>query len=245
MFLDTVETVKEGVGFTLFGKIHLVWLLAFVVTAVTLSAIYRRLSLKPRNIMRITVACLIIANEIFKVVCLLIGGRYNPSYLPLHLCSVNIFLILFHIFKRSKLIENFLYVFCIPASIIALLTPSWVSLPLANFMHIHSFTVHILLGVYPIMLIVGKDIRPTVKYAPKCILLLLALSAVALVVNLLFDTNFMFLMRTDDISFLVLFENLLGNHRWAFPILLPLVLVVMYLPVYILNRKPKTAQSTL
>ena len=43
MFLDTVETVKEGVGFTLFEKIRLVWLLAFVVTAVTLSAIYRRL----------------------------------------------------------------------------------------------------------------------------------------------------------------------------------------------------------
>ena len=71
MFLDTVETVKEGVGFTLFEKIHLVWLLAFVVTAVTLSAIYRRLSLKPRNIMRITVACLIIANEIFCIHALL------------------------------------------------------------------------------------------------------------------------------------------------------------------------------
>ena len=236
MFLDTVETIKEGVGFAIFGKTHLIWLCAFVVTAVVLALVYRKLQPKARNIMRITVACLIIADELFKMVCLFIGGRYEAGYLPLHLCSINIFLVAFHIFKKSKLIENFLYAFCIPAAIIALLTPSWTELPVGNFMHIHSFTVHILLGVYPIMLTAGGDIKPELKMAPKCLLLLLCMAVPVLIVNILFDTNFMFLMRTDDIAFLELFKNLFGSHLWCFPILLPIVLVIMYLPIFIKGK---------
>lgn len=240
MFLDTVETIKEGIGFNLFGKTHLMWLAAFVAATVALSIIYRKLSPKARNIMRIAVASLIIADEIYKWIFLLIGDRYEHSYLPLHLCSINVFLVAFHIFKSSKLVENFLYAICVPAAIIALLTPSWTALPPANFMHIHSFTIHILLGLYPIMLLAGGDIKPELKMAPKCLVLLLCMGIVVLGVNFLCDTNFMFLMRTDDISFLVLFENIFGAHQWAFPILLPVVLAIMYLPIVIVNKIKKS-----
>lgn len=240
MFLDTVETIQEGMGFDLFGKVHLIWLAVFVVAAVALSIIYCKLSPKARNIMRITIASLIIADEIYKWIFLFIGDRYEHSYLPLHLCSINVFLVAFHIFKRSKLVENFLYAICVPAAIIALLTPSWTALPPGNFMHIHSFTIHILLGIYPIMLLAGGDIKPELKMAPKCLLLLLCMGVIVLGVNFLCDTNFMFLMRTDDISFLVLFENIFGAHQWAFPILLPIVLAVMYLPIVIANKLKKT-----
>lgn len=236
MFLDTVETIKEGLGFKLFGTVHLSWLAAFVILAVAVSIIYRKLSPKARNIMRIAVASLILLDEVWKWVFLFIGGRYEHSYLPLHLCSINVFLVAFHIFKKSKLVENFLYAICIPAAIIALLTPSWTELPPANFMHIHSFTIHILLGLYPIMLVLGGDIKPHIKMAPKCLLLLLCMGVVVLGVNFLCGTNFMFLMRTDDISFLVLFENIFGAHQWAFPILLPIVLAIMYLPIVIINK---------
>ncbi|MBQ6717418.1 MAG: YwaF family protein [Clostridia bacterium] len=237
MFLDTVETIKDGAGFDLFGTVHLSWLAAFVILAVAASIIYRKLSPKARNIMRIAVASLILLDEGWKWVFLFIGNRYEHSYLPLHLCSINVFLVAFHIFKKSKIVENFLYAFCIPAGIIALLTPSWTALPPVNFMHIHSFSIHILLALYPLMLVVGGDIKPDIKMAPKCLLLLLGMGIIVLGVNFLCDTNFMFLMRTDDISFLVLFKGVFGAHQWAFPILLPIVLAVMYLPIVIINSK--------
>ncbi len=239
MFLDTVETIKEGAGFSLFGLTHLIWLGAFIVAAVSLSFIYRSLSTKARNIMRITIAALILLDEAWKWLFLIIGNRYEHSYLPLHLCSINVFLVAFHIFKQPKIVNNFLYAICVPAGIIALLTPSWTALPPGNFMHIHSFTIHILLAVYPLMLVAGGDIKPEVKMVPKCLLLLLGMGVVVLGVNFLCDTNFMFLMRTDDISFLVLFENIFGAHQWAFPILLPIVIGVMYLPVVIINKLKK------
>lgn len=236
MFFDTVETIKPNVGFSLFGKIHLMWLLAFVVLAIALPLIYRKLSPRARNIMRITVAVLIVLDEVFKWVCLILGNRYRHTYLPLHLCSINIILIALHIFKRYKVVDNFLYIFCIPAAIMALLTPSWTTLPPNSFMHLHSFTVHILLALYPLMLTVGGDIKPSVKMAPKCLVLLLCMAVAVFGVNLLCDTNFMFLMRTDGVSFLVLFENLLGNHQWAFPVLLPVIMLIMYLPIIIINK---------
>lgn len=237
MFLDTVETIKDGMGFSLFDKTHLMWLVAFVVVAAALSLVYRKLSPKARNIMRITIAILILLDEIWKWVFLFIGNRYEHSYLPLHLCSINVFLVAFHIFKQPKVINNFLYTICIPAGIIALLTPSWTALPPGNFMHIHSFSIHILLALYPLMLTIGGDIKPDIKMAPKCLLLLLGLAVIVLGVNLLTGTtNFMFLMRTDDISFLVLFENIFGAHQWAFPILLPIVMLVMYLPIIISSK---------
>ena len=86
------------------------------------------------------------------------------------------------------------------------------------------------------MLAVGGDIKPEFKMLPKCLLLLLCMGVVVLGINFLCDTNFMFLMRTDDISFLVLFENLFGAHQWAFPILLPIVMGIMYLPIIVINK---------
>ena len=239
MFLDTVETIKDGVGFSLFVKTHLIWLATFVILAVAVSIIYRKLSSKARNIMSVAVAILILLDEIWKWVFLFIGGTYQHSCLPLHLCSINVFLVAFHIFKQPKVVDNFLYAICIPAGIIALLTPSWTTLPAGNFMHIHSFSIHILLALYPLMLTVGGDIKPDIKMAPKCLLLLLCMGIIVLGVNFLCDTNFMFLMRTDDISFLVLFENVFGAHQWAFPILLPILLVIMYLPIIIINKFKK------
>ena len=240
MFLDTVETVAEGVGFAPFGKVHLLWIFAFVILTVTLSLVYRRLSQKARNIMRVVIASLILLDEIWKWVFLFIGENYQHGYLPLHLCSINIFLIAFHIFKRTKTVDNFLYLICIPAAIIALLTPSWTELPPLNFMHIHSFTIHILLAIYPLMLTVGGDIKPDIKTAPKCLLLLICIGVFVLGVNFICDTNFMFLMHTDQIPFLELFKNILGAHQWVFPILLPVVVGVMYLPIIIIKKLKKS-----
>lgn len=162
-FLDTIETIPEGQGFSSFGPVHLAWLAGFVVFAIACSLFYRNSSQARRKHIRWLFAALLLADEAFKIVCLLVGGNYRASYLPLHMCSINIFLIALHALRPTRLVDNFLYAVCIPAALAALLFPTWVSLPPANFMHLHSFTVHILLATYPIMLTAGRDIRPQAK----------------------------------------------------------------------------------
>ena len=238
-FLDTTGTIPKGVGFSQYGLLHIVWLAIFVATLVIVSRIYKKSDSEKRVKIRKIVAWLIVADEIWKMFFLAIGGRYEWEYLPFHLCSVNIFLILWHAYKPNKVVDNFLYLVGIPGAVAAMLFPSWVKLPLFNFMHQHSFTIHTLLVLYPCMLTYAGDIKPQIKYIPKCIALLLALCVPGIIANKLVGTNFMFLEEASAGSPLLIFENLWGNHLLGYPVLIALVILIMYLPVIVKNKIKK------
>ena len=235
--LDTVETIPAGIGFSHFSVFHLAWLGAFILFTLGCCLLYRRLGSAGRKRMRFFIAAVIVADELFKMAVLIIGSRYTPDYLPLHLCSINIFVICFHALRPGRLTDNFLYTICIPGALAALLFPTWTSLPPANLMLIHSFTVHILLAAYPIMLVCGGDIRPDIRYLPKCLLLLAGLAMVALAVNLTLGTNFMFLMSASEGNPLHWFQRVFDSHLVGFPVLIAGVVIVMYAPVQLLRRR--------
>lgn len=235
-FMDTTETIPNGVGFESFGKLHLLWLGIFLLVCVGCIVWYKKLTDRGRRIWKITVAALLVADEIFKVVMLIAGGRYLPGYLPLHLCSINIFIIAYHAFKPTKILSGYLYTAAIPGAIAALLFPTWTSLPLGNFMHLHSFTVHILLALYPITLAISGELTPEVKRIPQYLLPLVLMAIPIWFINLALDTNFMFLMSADPGNPLYIFEQLWGNHLYGFPVLIAAVLMVMYAPLVVFRR---------
>lgn len=235
-FLDTTETIPASVGFAQFGRLHLVWLFLFVATTVANCIWYRKMGSLGRKQWKRTIAFLLLFDELFKMAMLAVGGRYTYSYLPLHLCSINIFLILLHVFRPNKTIGVFLYTVCIPGALAALLFPSWTALPLGNFMHLHSFTVHILLALYPIVLFASGELRPRAKDLPKCLALLIVMAILIYGINLLLDTNFMFLMQADPGNPLLLFEELWGNHLYGYPVIISAVLLVMFLPLELYQK---------
>lgn len=230
-FLDTVESISADVGFSLFDSIHIAWLLIFLAVTVLNCVWFRSMDADRRLKWKKAVALLLIADELFKVVMLIIGGRYLVKYLPLHLCSINIFLIAIHAWKPLKALNSFLYTVCIPGALAALLFPSWTSLPLQNFMHLHSFTVHILLVMYPVVLTAGGELKPRAKDIPACLFLLIAMAFPIVGINFLLDTNFMFLMYPEEGNPLMWFAQNWGNHLYGFPVLISAILLVMYLPV--------------
>lgn len=218
-------------GFSHFGIVHILWLAVFFSVTAVSCILYRKLTQKGRSNWKKTIAILLVADEIFKDVMLLIGGRFTPDYLPFHLCSINIFLITIHAWRPSKILGGYLYTVGIPGAIAALLFPTWTSLPLANFMHLHSFTVHILLALYPVVLGISGELAPSLKKLPQYLLLLVGMAIPIYGLNLLLDTNFMFLMYAEEGNPLYLFEQLWGNHLYGFPILIAAVLIVMYVPM--------------
>ena len=113
-FFDTIETIPEGLGFSHFGPLHLAWLAGAALFAAVCVFLYRKSAPARRRHIRWLFAALLLADEVFKVACLLAGGNYRASYLPLHLCSINIFLIALHALHQSRLLDNFLYAICIP-----------------------------------------------------------------------------------------------------------------------------------
>lgn len=243
MFFTTKDYIPEGVGFSAFGVLHIIWLVITVAACCFASIFYKKSNTKSRNIMRIALGCVVVALELIKDIVLICLGEFEVSYLPLHLCGINILLIAFDLLKPTKVVRNFLYYFCIPGALLALLFPNWTVLPLANFFHIHSFLIHIALVMYPVMLTVGSDIKPSVKYMPRSILLLVAMAIPLYFLNFAWDTNFMFLKKPDTGNPLELFEKLLGNHLWGFLILLPIVMFVMYIPIWVVKKVNKAKKE--
>lgn len=234
-FIETVDTIVEGVGFSYYGPLHIMWISIFIGFAIFMSIIYRKSDAKKRDKLRKIMAAAIVADEIWKMFWLILGGNYTVDYLPLHLCSINIFIIAYHVFKPNKVIDNFLYAACIPGALAALLAPTWIELPFLNFMHLHSFTIHILLATYPIMLVAGGDIVPDIKMLPKLILFALCMAVPIYFVNLALDTNFMFLMYAEAGNPLILFEPL-GSHLIGIPVIYAAVVVVLYGPFIVYNK---------
>lgn len=230
-FLHTSDTIPDGMGFAHFSPEHWAELGIFIAAALLVCICYRRSDQEARRRLRRIMAALLIADEVFKHVMLLVGGNWTPGYLPLHLCSINLFLAAVHAWRPSKALGGFLYCVCLPAALAALLFPNWSALPAVNFMRIHSLSVHILLALYPLMLLSGGEVDRRLRNVPGYLLILVALAAVALGANLLFDTNFMFLMYAPEGNPLGFFETLLGSHLLGFPIIITPVVLILHLPL--------------
>lgn len=149
-FWETVDTIAPGLGWPHFGPFHLAVLAVFLLLGAVLCRGYCGMDTDKRRRWRRTVALLLVVDELFKDFGLLYGGNFSLDYLPLHLCSINIFLIVLHAWRRPKLLDTFLYFVCLPAACAALLFPTWAPLPPLKLFE--RFGSH-LLG-YPVLLAV-------------------------------------------------------------------------------------------
>lgn len=228
-FFETTDTIGEVLGFPMYGQIHMTWLAAIAVTVAAVAIIYRRGGDRTRGTMLWCVAALTVGNEIAKYIVLGSSGHFTADYLPLHLCSINIFVILAHAITKNDYLAEILYAASMPAAAAALLFPSWTSLPPTSFMHIHSFTVHTELFLYPLLLIVG-GFKPNFRRLLRALPFIAVTAAGVFMFNKAFDTNFMFLNGAGEGNPLSLFEGILGDPGYLLS--LPLLLAVVWAAMY-------------
>lgn len=242
MFFLTKDQVPEGVGFQTFGLLHILWLLGALLFFVAACLFFKKLPKDRQKKALKALGIFIFTTEVVRDLILAALGQFTWEYLPFHLCGINILLIFFDAIKPTKIVRSFLYYFAIPGAALALIFPNWTVLPFWNLFHINSFTIHILLVLYPLLLVTGGLVSTELKDACKGVALLIAMAIPVYFLNLLWDTNFMFLMEPDSGNPLEFFQQALGSHLWGFPILLPVVILIMYLPMHLLKKaKEKSA----
>jgi hypothetical integral membrane protein (TIGR02206 family) len=244
MFFVNSERIPEGVGFQSYGLTHILWLLAGLIFCTAFCLFFRKLSEHRQKAVLRALGIYIFMQEMVKNLVLILLGEFSWGYLPFHLCGINILLIAFDVVKQTKVVRSFLYYFAIPGAMLALLFPNWTKMPVWNFFHLHSFTIHILLVLYPLLLVTTNRVSTDLKSALQGTALLAAMAVPVYGLNLLWGTNFMFLMKPDSGNPLELFEKLLGSHLWGFPILLPVVIGVMYLPAFILKKRRNRSEAS-
>ena len=244
MFFTTGENMPEGMGFRTFDATHLTWLVAGVLVCAAACMMFRRLPEQKRKLTLKILGGYMIFQEILKDLVLILLGEIAWAHLPFHLCGINILLIGFDVFRQAKTVRSFLYYFAIPGAALALIFPNWTDTPAFNFFHIHSFTIHFLLVLYPLLLVTTGQVDTDLRSALRGVGLLLAMAVPVYFLNLLWDTNFMFLMYAEPGTPFVFFEETLGHYLTGFFILVPAVLIVMMLPILLADARNKRAVRT-
>lgn len=185
--IDAVE------GFRLFGAAHFCWLLAALWLVLGMSAGYKSAGKKGRTALRRAVAFTALALELARAGWYMAQGHYGIDRLPLHLCGMAVYLGALHALRPGRVIGQFLYAFCMPGAIAALLFPDWGAYAPFSFVSACAFTLHILLAGYTLMQVLGGDIVPEPALAPRCLTGMLLLAALVYGFDRLTGTNYMFL----------------------------------------------------
>ena len=200
-FLCTKTTIGEGMGMGSYSPCHVLWLAAGALYIAIVSRLYARGDGESRRTIRILVALLVLADEALKYLVTIPTGQWEWSFLPLHLCSISVFVIALHAFHPDDRVAEYL----------------------------HSFTIHILIVSYPVMLLCG-GFRPCFRRLVYSFPFLAVAVVVAVVANRFLDTNFLFLNSGDEGNPLSFLEKLVGGwYVLAFPLIAALVWSIMYL----------------
>ena len=192
-FLDFSIVPGSERAFGLFSPLHILWLLAALAAWLLLCGRYRRCTPARRVRMRRAAAGAALAIELLRSLLLMRAGEYGVGRLPLHLCALAVYISFLHALRGGELTGQFLYAFCMPGAVCALLFPDWSAYPAFHFMSVSSFVLHILLVGYTLMQVSGGDIRPDTRRTPACLGIMLLIAVPVYIFDRLTGTNYMFL----------------------------------------------------
>ena len=217
---------------------HFIWLGLLFFLIFFLGKKYRAADEDKRKKIRIAIASLIMLDEIVKDIIMPITGQWDWNFLPLHLCSISVFVVFIHALTGNRMLEEYTYAITLPTASMAMAFPDWTgALPCMNLMCIHSFSIHLLLVLYPCLLLYGGFI-PSAKQLFRLIPIVAFLAFVMYFVNGALGTNFFFVNGGGDGNPLTFLEKYIGGwYRTAFPVIAAICWIPMYLPF---RNKAKT-----
>lgn len=214
-FFTTYADALPGAGFSLFDISHILWLMGGGI-GISFSAIRYRASdrMARRRILRRTAAALLLS-EILRLLLLFFRGLYADEYLPMHLCSLCLWVVLGYALHFSADAGEFLYAVALPCAAAALLFPGWTELPPFGFLSIHSFVYHFLLLDFVLLPLCAGEIQPDFRRLPEIFSLLCLLAVLAHTINFFCQTNFFFLEDPGSENPLAAAARFLSlRHSW-------------------------------
>ncbi len=234
-FWYTIDTMQRLYGgdykaFALFGPVHLFWLGLCAVLCCGGFFGFRRLGDRGRRRVLAVLTFLLLADELLKDISSLATGQFVWQFLPFHLCSINLFICLWYSLRPNPIAAEVLYALSLPGALAALLFPSWQSVPIWNVMHLHSSTVHIMLVLYPVLLL-GGGFRPSARRLPAVFGVLVLDTIAAALCNHFLGTNFMFLRGAYGNAALEAIQSFFGPaYILGLLLIVFAVWLVLYLP---------------
>ena len=236
--LTPEASLPSGVGFSLFGPGHLSALTGSLGLILLLLLVFRRQPAPLQNRLMKVLSVSMVFLELVKDLILAVLGAFSVGYLPLHLCSLSMFVCLYYAWHPdSSAAGHILYSVVLPGALCALLFPNWTKFPLLHFQSLHSFLYHTLLVLFSLMPVVFGRCRPGLRGIGPSLLFLLGVSIPVGLLNLLLGTNYMFLRGPSNGSPLEALAVLPGRFGYllGYFLLVLAVLILLNLPFTLLR----------
>lgn len=246
-FFTYVDDIPAGMGFSMFGFSHILWL--FLVIA-GIIYIYRRFVRSDRiTACRITrrTGDFMLFLTILRIVVLWVLGEMSVYDLPIHLCSLAGIFGFIHGRRQIDWIGQVLYVLCLPGTVFALVFPNWTDYPPIHFITIHGFLFHGAIVLYVMCQLHLNGIVPDIKSIWKPVLFLVVSVPCIYIFNIRYHTNYFFVRVPSAGSPLEWIAEYMGvpGYLWGYALLVICVMLCMYGGWYIFVRKIRRRRAGL
>jgi len=231
--------LPPGIGVQTFGIVHLAWVTISVLLILMTILISRRQTEVIRRRIQVTTVYLMVTAHLFCWLWTAIIGHYAiTELLPLHLCTLSVFVESAAVLSGRTLLKEFSYCCGLPGAVFALITPVMGGYPLFNYYYLQFAMAHTILILLPLIWIFADGFRPDIRRIPPCFGLLLFFAGIAAFVNRLIGSNYMFLSFAPTDTPLEIFEAWFGNPGYLIPLTLLVLIVwlILYTPVVLSTR---------
>ena len=242
-FWKQQDDIPAGMGYPLFGAAHLLSVVITLILVVFLVfAIIKMEEQKQKRLLK-AFPVIMVVMEIFKDLFLVSVHRFGIGYLPLHICSIGIFVFLLREWLPWKWAKEVFgeisFIVIMPASMAALLFADWtVYYPVLNFMNIYSYIWHGMLVLYPVLLKVRGEISPSIKNIRYVMVFLCVIVPPIYIFDKVFGCNYFFVNWPIPNSPLSYFASFMGNPGYllGYAGLTLAVILLMYLGLYLSQK---------
>ncbi|MCH4192964.1 MAG: YwaF family protein [Butyrivibrio sp.] len=232
--------LPAGAGYPLWGKTHFISIFVVAVCICLILYLIRHMSEAHQQLSIRVIPLLMVALETWKDLFLVSVHRFSLGYLPLHLCSIGIFVFLAHAFARTPKWQEIWgeIAFCLimPGAMVALFDPDWATIyPVWNFMNLYSYVWHGLLVLYPALLKLRDDIHPTIRHLHWDLLFLCGVIPPIFVFDKVFKCNYFFInwpIPSSPLSWLASFMGVPG-YLFGYAILVFIMICIVYICIWI------------
>lgn len=237
-FFTYSDDIPAGVGFSMFGFSHILWLLLLVLG---IGYVYQKVVRSDRatasRIVRY-IGDFMLFLIVLRILVICVIGAMSVYELPIHLCSLAGFLGFIHARRQADWIGQVLYTLCLPGTVFALVFPNWTEYPPINFITIQGFLFHGAIVLFMMCQLHLKNIVPNIKCIWKPIVFLLVSVPFMYVFNIRYRTNYFFVRVPSADSPLEWIAKYMGvpGYLWGYALLVICVMLCMY-GGYMLVRK--------
>lgn len=222
-------------GFVLFSSSHLAAIGLITAASLMLSIGVRRLAPQLARPIGILLALLLISQELVQLALLLQRHGPTPQMLPLHLCALAVWLTAWVLITANPRAFDVAYFWALGGTSQALATPDLrLGFPSADFVLFFLGHGPVIVGVIYVLIV--YRLRPVPASLIRVSLTTLGVAILALGVNAILGTNFMYLMEKPAGTSLL---DWLGPWPWYWLALIAisgLTFLVLYAPFFIADQ---------